>query len=65
MNHMARPAEALEALEKAIHLDPRNRDRYIFQQGWAYTQLGRYEEAIPDFKLSSITRPRWTQKTPG
>jgi tetratricopeptide (TPR) repeat protein len=49
MNHLARPADALPAVEKAMRLDPLHRDRYVFEQGWAYTQLGRYQEAIPAF----------------
>jgi tetratricopeptide (TPR) repeat protein len=50
MNNIARPAEALEAVEKAMRLDPRNRDSYSYEQGVAYTQLGRFEEAIPALK---------------
>ncbi len=50
MNNMARPAEALVAAEKAMRLDPRNRDSYSYEQGVAYTQLGRFEEAIPALK---------------
>jgi adenylate cyclase len=49
MNHLARPADALRAVEKAMRLDPLHRDFYAFEQGWAYTQLGRYQEAIPAF----------------
>ncbi len=50
MNNTARPTEALVAVEKGMRLDPRNRDNYLFEQGFAYTQLGRYEEAIPAHK---------------
>jgi tetratricopeptide (TPR) repeat protein len=50
MNNMWKPAEALVAAEKGMRLDPRNNGRYLVQQGWAYTQLGRYEEAIPLLK---------------
>jgi len=50
MNAMAKPAEALKAAKKAMRLDPLGRDRYLFMQGWAYTQLGRYGEAIHAFK---------------
>ena len=32
-----------------MRLDPLHRDRYVFEQGWAYSQLGRYQEAIPAF----------------
>jgi len=60
MNNMARPAEALVAVEKAIRLDPRNRDYYVFEQGAAYTQLGRYEEAIPALKRDlALTNNLW------
>src|SRR5229473_2064656 len=40
MNNMARPTEALVAVEKAMRLDPRNRNRYLSEQGHAYTELG-------------------------
>jgi tetratricopeptide (TPR) repeat protein len=50
MDNVARPTEALAAVERARHLDPLNHDYYLHQQGWAYTQLGRYEEAIPVLK---------------
>jgi len=61
MNTMAKPWEALEAVEKAMRLDPRNRDRYLGEQGWAYTQLGRYEEAIPALKRDqALTNNLWS-----
>jgi len=50
MNYMAKPAEALVAAEKAIRLDPLNGGHYLVQLGEAYSQLGRYEEAIPVLK---------------
>jgi tetratricopeptide (TPR) repeat protein len=50
MNATWKPTEALVAAEKAIRLDPFNVAHYLFEQGTAYTQLGRYEEAIPVFK---------------
>jgi adenylate cyclase len=60
MNGIARPAEALVAVEKAMRLDPRNHDYYVFEQGLAYTQLGRYEEAIPAFKRDlALTNALW------
>jgi adenylate cyclase len=52
MNATARPAEALVAANKAIRLDPYS-DAYLFQQGWACTQLGRWEEAISSLKRFS------------
>ncbi|MBV8358995.1 MAG: adenylate/guanylate cyclase domain-containing protein, partial [Deltaproteobacteria bacterium] len=60
MNLLARPAEALQAVEKAIRLDPRHRDAYLYPLGWAYTQLGRYEEAIPTFKTGPFPSALWT-----
>ena len=57
MSNIARPAEALEAVEKAMRLDPRNSDRYLYEQGHAYTQLGRYEEAIPALKRDLALTP--------
>jgi adenylate cyclase len=60
MNNMARPAEALVAVEKAMRLDPRNPDYYVFEQGLAYTQLGRYEDAIPALKRDmTLTNNLW------
>jgi adenylate cyclase len=52
MNSTARPAEALVAAEKAMRLDPLcpAASGYRSQLGQAYTQLGRYEEAIPLLK---------------
>jgi tetratricopeptide (TPR) repeat protein len=60
MNTMARPADALVAAEKAVRLDPRRSDRYLSEQGQAYTQLGRYEEAIPALKRAlALTNSLW------
>jgi tetratricopeptide (TPR) repeat protein len=52
-SYTSRPAEALEAVEKAIRLDPRNPGNLFFR-GMAYTLLGRYEEAITDLKRSPV-----------
>jgi adenylate cyclase len=46
LNQQWKPAEALAAAEKAMRLDPRNTVNYAWDQGWAYTLLGRWEEAI-------------------
>jgi adenylate cyclase len=45
-----RPAEAVEAAEKAIRLDPINRARYLLFEGFAYAFMGRYGDAIPRLK---------------
>jgi tetratricopeptide (TPR) repeat protein len=57
MNVMGRPTEALAAVGKAMRVDPRNPYIYQFEQGWAYTQLGRYAEAIPALTASLISDP--------
>jgi adenylate cyclase len=44
------PAESIAPAEKAMRLDPRNRDLYLAELGYAYTYMGRYNEAIPRFK---------------
>jgi adenylate cyclase len=50
MNNMAKPAEALAAVQKAVRLDPGNADRYIMQEAWADTQLGRYPTSVAILK---------------
>src|SRR6266852_4297664 len=50
MYFSGKPAEAIGLAEKAMRLDPRNRDLYLFFEGESYTQMGRYEEAIPILK---------------
>jgi adenylate cyclase len=47
MNNTRKRAEAIELAEKAMRLDPRRRDFYLGLEGWSYTQMGRYEQAIP------------------
>jgi tetratricopeptide (TPR) repeat protein len=52
-NSMGKPAEALVAMDKAMRLDPRSRDNYSWfslEQGFAFTLLGRPQEAIPALK---------------
>ena len=50
-----RPAEGIAAVEKAIRLNPRQPPQWWDSnlqsiQGWAYSQLGRWQEAISDLK---------------
>jgi adenylate cyclase len=48
--------EALAAIEKAMRLDPRSTsNNYLWQQGRAYSQLGRWEEGIAALKRA----PDW------
>ena len=55
MNNTRRRAEAIDLAEKAMRLDPRNHDRYLYIEGWSYTQMGRYDKAIPILKRSYTT----------
>jgi len=50
LDFSGKPAEAVGLAEKAMRLDPRNRDLYLFLEGKSYNQMGRYEEAIPILK---------------
>jgi adenylate cyclase len=50
LNDQGQPTEALAAVGKAMRLDPRNNVQYLWEEGWAYSQLGRWEEAIAALK---------------
>jgi adenylate cyclase len=52
-----KPGETIDFVEKAMRLDPQGRYRYLGYEGWAYTQMGRYAEAIPIFKLNLARYP--------
>ena len=52
-----RQPEAVAAAERGMRLDPRNRDWYLFYEGFAYTYMGRYEEAIPLLSLHLTVYP--------
>src|SRR6266851_3226569 len=57
MDFSGKPAEAVGMDEKAMRLDPRNRDFYLYFEGWSYTQMGRYQEAIPTLKRHLASYP--------
>jgi adenylate cyclase len=57
LNLMGRPAEALVAADKAMRLDPRSAENYSFEQGYSYTRLGQWTEAIPTLKHYSRRFP--------
>jgi adenylate cyclase len=44
------PERAIEWSDKAIGGDPANKGYYLFFKGWAYTVLGKNDEAIPALK---------------
>jgi adenylate cyclase len=50
LNLAGKPEQALGAAEQAMRLDPRNRDVHLFEVGWAYRLMDRYEEAITALK---------------
>jgi adenylate cyclase len=50
LSSSGKPEEGVVAAQKAMRLDPGNRDSYSFFEGQAYTAMGRYEEAIPPLK---------------
>jgi tetratricopeptide (TPR) repeat protein len=43
--------------KKAMRLDPRNRDSYLWLVGYSYTQMGRYEKTIPILKQPLASNP--------
>ncbi len=56
-----RPAEGIQAVEKAMRLDPRNSEvppGYLVLKAQGYILMGRYREAIPFFKEYLAQHPR-------
>jgi tetratricopeptide (TPR) repeat protein len=54
MNGTGRPVEALAVVKEAMRLHPSLAHRFMGVQGWAYSQLGRWDEAIPLVKRSPV-----------
>ena len=52
-----RPEDAIRVAEKAMRLDPRNRDSYLFLIGLAYTEMGKYADAVPAFTKNVARYP--------
>jgi adenylate cyclase len=57
LNNQGKPTEALIAAQKAMRLDPRNGANYLFEEGFAYSQLGLWEEAIPALRTCLARYP--------
>jgi len=53
-----KPTEAIGMAEQAMRLDPRNRDFYLVEVGFAYSFTGRNAEAIPMLKTHLIRNPK-------
>ena len=45
------PPEAIATIEKAMRLDPRNAINYLWVEGWAYTFLAQWNDAIAALKV--------------
>src|SRR5262245_35778304 len=58
-NSGERTVEAIELIEKAMRLNPRYEFWYSYQLGWAYSLIGRYEEAIAAQKQALLRKPNW------
>ncbi len=51
MGESGRPAEAIDYAKIALRHDPQGWTSYLFIEAWADTEMRRYAEAIPIFKL--------------
>ncbi|MBI3300655.1 MAG: tetratricopeptide repeat protein [Deltaproteobacteria bacterium] len=45
-----RPEDAIKMMAQAMRLNPHSQPMYAFQLGWAYSFVGRYDEAITTMK---------------
>jgi adenylate cyclase len=52
-----KPEEAIRAAQKAMRLDPTGKDLYLLDVGFAYVEMGRYQDAIPVLKQSLAAYP--------
>jgi TolB-like protein/cytochrome c-type biogenesis protein CcmH/NrfG len=59
LNMAGRPAEALEAIQKAIRLNPHYPANYPFNLGWAYWKTGQYAEAIATLQEAIRLNPNF------
>lgn len=59
LNHVGRPAEALEAIRIAMRLDPRNPFFYVWILGQAQFLLKQTENAIAQFEKSIESNPNF------
>jgi adenylate cyclase len=59
LNFAGRPEEALRMVEQAMRLNPRCPPWYLFQLSWAYSSVGRVEEAIAALKQALIRDPNF------
>jgi adenylate cyclase len=57
LDRLGEPAQALVAEQKAMYLDPQNRDNYLMEEGFDYLALGRYGDALGAFKRHVALHP--------
>ena len=57
LNALGKATQALIAIENAIRLDPRNTTNYLYEQGWSYRLLGRWDEAISSLRAYETHYP--------
>ena len=50
LDFAGKPEDAIASLNKALRLDPLNRDFYLVELAFAHTLMGRYAEAVPLLK---------------
>jgi tetratricopeptide (TPR) repeat protein len=62
LNAAGNPAEALQAVAKAVRLDPAGRAFYDALTGGAYILMGRYQDGIPFGQRAVVGQPNalWT-----
>jgi len=58
LDFAGKPEDAIEPLNKAIRLDPVNRDLYLVELAWAYMLMGRYAETAPLLKRHLARYPQ-------
>jgi len=54
---LGKPTEGIEAVEKAMRVDPQGSDLYLLDLGWGYVTMGRFNDAIPVFKQHLVRYP--------
>jgi tetratricopeptide (TPR) repeat protein len=59
LNAVGRSTEAVEAIKKAMLLDPHNAVYYSTDLAGAYRHLGRYQEAVESLNTALARNPNW------
>ncbi|NIQ36983.1 MAG: tetratricopeptide repeat protein [Proteobacteria bacterium] len=59
MTFVGRPKEAIRIIKRAMRLDPHYPERYVYNLGRAYFQIGKYGEAIPALTEALVKNPNF------